>query len=391
MLDFGPATPASLPRHSQSQSPGQSQSQRPAAKPRTTRARARTAAPAPAPAPELAPALALISDTPASDAAGTSALGELPSGTPAEPMLARGSAATPVPMATPVAAEPLPDLVALTALQRVLVFDVETTGTDKRNDQVIELCVQYGLDGSQSKTWRFKPSCAINPGAQAVHGISMDELADCPSFGDGADEILAIFAEADVVIGYNVAFDIDMLQSEFERLRRPGIDFSGKTIVDAFRLWQQCEPRSLQHAHKRFVGDSFDAAHSASADVAATARVLEGMLRAFGLHDRDWTAIADVCDPTRASWVGPSRHLQWDADGAIIITFGKHSGAQLHVLACSKDSGYLAWVADKDFPAHVIEICKKAIELGGDEFLAWARRRYGQPAPTAAPPFAGRS
>jgi DNA polymerase-3 subunit epsilon len=303
----------------------------------------------------------------------------------------------PLPVATPVASavadatvEP-PALVAAALPQRVLVFDVETTGTDKRSDQVIELCVQYGLDGSQSKTWRFKPSCPINPGAQAVHGISMDELADCPAFGEGADEIVAIFADADVVIGYNIAFDIDMLQSEFGRLGRPPIDFHGKTIVDAFRLWQQCEPRSLQHAHKRFVGDSFAAAHSASADVAATARVLEGMLRAFGLHDRDWTAIADVCDPSRASWVGPSRHLQWDVEGSIVITFGKHKGAALHVLARGNDAGYLQWVADKDFPAHVIEICKKAQDLDGDAFLAWARRRYGQPAPTAAPPFAGDS
>jgi DNA polymerase-3 subunit epsilon len=293
-------------------------------------------------------------------------------------------------VANDLATEPPPVFVAA-AGQRVLVFDVETTGTDKRNDQVIELCVQYGLDGSQSKTWRIKPSCPINPGAQAVHGISMDELADCPSFGEVADEIVAMFADAEVVIGYNIAFDIDMLQAEFGRLGRYPIDFHGKTIVDAFRLWQQCEPRSLQHAHKRFVGDSFAAAHSASADVAATARVLEGMLRAFGLHDRDWTAIAEVCDPSRSSWVGPSRHLQWDAEGSIVLTFGKHKGAALHVLARGNDAGYLQWVADKDFPAHVIEICKKAQDLEGEEFLAWARRRYGQPAPTAAPPFATRS
>jgi len=219
----------------------------------------------------------------------------------------------------------------------------------------------------------------------------MEDLAGCPSFAACADEIIQVFASAEVVIGYNLAFDIDMLQSEYARLRRPGIDFSGKTIVDAFRLWQQCEPRSLQHAHKRFVGDSFAAAHSASADVAATARVLQGMLRAFGLDDRDWGAIAGVCDPQRSSWVGPSRHLQWDAQGTIVLTFGKHSGTPLHELARSKDSGYLAWIADKDFPAHVIEVCRKALDLAKDDFLAWARRRYGQPAPTVAPPFATRA
>src|SRR5215207_3055129 len=101
--------------------------------------------------------------------------------------------------------------------QRVLVSDVETTGTDRRRDQVIELCVQDGLDGAaSSRIWRFKPSVPINPGAQAVHGISMEDLAGCPSFGACAEEIVEVFTAAEVVIGYNLAFDIDMLQSEYE-------------------------------------------------------------------------------------------------------------------------------------------------------------------------------
>jgi DNA polymerase-3 subunit epsilon len=271
----------------------------------------------------------------------------------------------------------------------LLVFDVETTGTDKRRDQVIELCVQFGVaDGSPSRTWRFRPQVPISPGAQNVHGISMEDLAGCPEFGQSADEIFALFSRAEVIVGYNLAFDIDMLQAEFERLRRGPIDFSGKTIVDAFRLWQQCEPRSLQHAHLRFVGDSFAAAHSASADVAATGRVLRGMLQAFGLAGRDWGAIAGVCDPQRSSWVGPSRHLQWDDAGEVIITFGKHSGAKMHLLAHGEDAGYLRWILDKDFPPHVAEICRSALSQTGPEFLVWARRRYGQAAPTATPPFA---
>src|SRR5947208_1127801 len=82
-------------------------------------------------------------------------------------------------------------------------------------------------------------------------------------------EPAAAFAETDVIVGYNIAFDIDMLQAEYTRIGKPLLDLTGKKIVDALRLWQQCEPRSLQHAHQRFVGNGFAAAHSASADVAA--------------------------------------------------------------------------------------------------------------------------
>lgn len=272
--------------------------------------------------------------------------------------------------------------------QKIIVFDCETTGIDFTKDQVIELCVQHGLDDTaHSRTWRIKPSVPIHPAAQAVHGITMADLASCAAFAEYADEIAMVFAQADVIVGYNLSFDVDMLQAEYARINRPPLDLSGKKIVDAFRLWQQCEPRSLQHAHRRFVGDEFAAAHSASADVAATGRVLVGMLRHFQLDGHDWSQIASVCDPGRASWVGPSRHLRWENE-VIVLGFGKHMGMPLHELASGPDRSFLLWVLSKDFPLHVGEICKAALERPGDDFVAWARARYGQPAPTAQPPFA---
>ena len=271
---------------------------------------------------------------------------------------------------------------------RIIVFDCETTGIDFAKDQVIELCVQHGLEpGANSRVWRIKPEVPIHPAAQQVHGISIDELADCPAFGAIADEIADVFAEAEVIVGYNLSFDIDMLQAEYARIGRAPLDLSHKKIVDPFRLWQQCEPRSLQHAHRRFVGDEFASAHSASADVAATGRVLVGMLRQFELQDRDWGQIASVCDPGRASWVGPSRHLRWDGE-VIVLGFGKHMGMPLTELAAGPDRSFLRWVIEKDFPPHVAEICKAALERSADELLGWVRSRYGQPAPTAQPPFA---
>ena len=271
---------------------------------------------------------------------------------------------------------------------RIVVFDCETTGTDRIQDQVIELCIQRGLsDDAPSQTWRIKPTAPIHPGAQAVHGIARAELEGSPGFAEVADAIAAVFAETDVIVGYNIAFDIDMLQAEYTRIGRPLLDLNGKKIVDAFRLWQQCEPRSLQHAHQRFVGNGFASAHSASADVAATGRVLTGMLRMFNLADQDWESIACKCDPqyaSRASWVGPSRHLRWEGD-AVVLGFGKHANAAVHTLAAGPDRSFLRWVVEKDFPLHVGEVCRAALELSGDAFLAWARQRYPYTPAVAAP------
>ena len=310
--------------------------------------------------------------------------------TSAAPIVAT-SAAPIVASAEPIVARSAAPIVATPAEPVILVFDCETTGTDRVRDQVIELCVQCGLaENAPSQVWRIKPSVSIHPGAQAVHGITAEELASCPSFDVVAAELAALFATADVIIGYNLAFDIDMLQAEYARIGKPLLDFSAIKIVDAFRLWQQCEPRSLQHAHQRFVGGEFAAAHTASADVAATGRVLAGMLRHFALDGQDWDQIASKADPLgaqRASWVGPSRHLRWENE-VIVLGFGKHGGAPVHELAAGPDRSFLKWVVEKDFPVHVAEVCRAALDLAGDAFLSWARDRYGVPAPTAQPPFA---
>jgi len=297
----------------------------------------------------------------------------------------------------PTDAEPALQPAAAPATPTVIIFDCETTGTDRTKDQIIELCIQRGLSddipATDIKTWRIKPAAVIHPGALAVHGIKQEDLADCPDFAQLADEIAAEFATADVIVGYNITFDIDMLQAEYARIGKPLLDFTPKKIVDAFRLWQQCEPRSLQHAHQRFVGNAFEAAHTASADVAATGRVLAGMLRAFELDGQDWDQIATKADPLssgRTAWVGPSRHLRWEGE-VVVIAFGKYSNRPLHELAARSDSGdrsFLAWMLERDFPQHVTEVCRAALEKPGEEFLAWARQRYGQPAPTTTPPFA---
>ena len=107
-------------------------------------------------------------------------------------------------------------------------------------------------------------------------------------------ELHALFGDARVLIGYNVAFDLDMLQAEFARAGLPPLDVAGKLIVDPYRLWGAMEPRGLQYAHRRFVGSDFDGAHRAGADVAATAAVLCGMLAAFGLQP-EWYSLAELC------------------------------------------------------------------------------------------------
>ena len=265
---------------------------------------------------------------------------------------------------------------------RIVVLDVESTGKVWATDQIIELCLRFGLEqDAASRTWRIRPSVAIHPEATAVHGITAEAVAGSPSFSEVAPEFLLPLSEADVVVGYNVAFDLDMLQAELSRAAIPPLDLTGKLVVDVLRLWHHVEPRTLVAALAKFCGEDLVNAHQAAADVAATARVLVSMLEAYGLADKSWAEIAVAANPfaNRGSWLGPSFHIQWDESGAVVFGFGRYKGCQV----AHADAGFLRWVLAKDFPPHVKKICSIALERRG-RFGEWISLYYRRPAAKVA-------
>jgi DNA polymerase III subunit epsilon len=259
----------------------------------------------------------------------------------------------------------------------IVVLDVESTGKDRSTDQIIELCLQLGIGPSaESRTWRIRPSIEIHPEAARVHGITAEDLASCPPFADVALEFRPLLEAADVIIGFNASFDLDMIQAEISRAKMPPIDLSAKHLVCALRLWHHVEPRTLVAAHEKFCGEPMTDAHQAAADVAATARVLIAMLETFGLAGKEWPEIAALSNPFsgRLNWVGPSLHIQRDASGAVVFGFGKHKGLAVD----QADGGFLRWVLGKDFPPHVQDICRVALERRG-QFKDWIARYYPPP------------
>ena len=146
----------------------------------------------------------------------------------------------------------------------ILFFDIESTGLNIASDSIIELCfVKVFPDGEQRvKTWRVKPwdyerNCQrpINPSAQAVHGISAEDLADCPTFYQIMDEVVEWLSGSDLA-GFNSAkFDLPMLAEEIERVRRfmqvnIDIDLHKKKMVDVQTIFHKMEPLNLKDAYR---------------------------------------------------------------------------------------------------------------------------------------------
>ena len=111
-----------------------------------------------------------------------------------------------------------PDLLEKSKLATYAVIDTETTGMDK-HDQIIELSVTR-LQGGKvtgTKTWRCKPTVPIHPDAEGIHGISIEQLDDCPSFEDILTDFIEFIEDA-ILVAHNAPFDQRMLQQDLDRV-----------------------------------------------------------------------------------------------------------------------------------------------------------------------------
>lgn len=138
-----------------------------------------------------------------------------------------------------------PSATARIRTMRRIVLDTETTGLEYRlGDRVIEIgCVE--LVGRRLSGRRFhkylNPEREIDPGAQAVHGLTNEFLADKPKFADIADELVDFIQGAELVI-HNAAFDVGFLNHEFGLLGRDLLDAFCPGVIDTWRMARELRP-----------------------------------------------------------------------------------------------------------------------------------------------------
>ena len=98
-----------------------------------------------------------------------------------------------------------------------LYIDVETTGLDKRQDEILELAIvpfRYDKEGQifqRGKGWAQlrQPSKPIDPKVTAIHGIT-NEMVEGKSIDP--DKVASLIAGADIIVTHNAAFDRPFLE-----------------------------------------------------------------------------------------------------------------------------------------------------------------------------------
>ncbi len=230
----------------------------------------------------------------------------------------------------------------------LVFFDLETTGTDIAKDRIIEISyVKVFPNGKEeSKTIRINPEIPIPPASTAVHGITDDDVKDCPLFKNVAKQLAAQIEGCDLA-GYNSnRFDIPLLAEEFLRAG-VDIDLTRRKFIDVQTIFHKMEQRTLAAAYKFYCQKTLEHAHTAAADAMATYEVLKAQLDRYPNLKNDMAFLSEFSSFTNN--VDFAGRMIYNGKGKEVFNFGKYKGRLVEEIF-KQDPAYYGWMMGGDFP-----------------------------------------
>jgi DNA polymerase-3 subunit epsilon len=168
---------------------------------------------------------------------------------------------------------------------RQIVLDTETTGLSAaQGHRIIEIgcleMVNRRLTGREFHRF-LNPDRDIDEGAEAVHGISREQLETEPRFHEIVDEFIAFVKDAELVI-HNADFDVGFIENELRLMDHAQPKITDHcTVLDTLTLAREIHPgqrNSLDALCKRYDVDASNRdVHGALLDSGLLARVYLAM------------------------------------------------------------------------------------------------------------------
>lgn len=159
----------------------------------------------------------------------------------------------------------------------IIVFDVESTGTDVTKDEIIQIAaIKIDKEGEVIDSFeRFiKPNKSVG-NSVLVHGFSDEYLKE---YGEDKEKVFKEFLEYSkgaLIVGHNVNYDISILNSELERCKMNKSKFKG--VYDTLDIYRRFYPNLPNHKLEtlsKIFPIKHSPSHNALDDVKATAYLL---------------------------------------------------------------------------------------------------------------------
>lgn len=159
----------------------------------------------------------------------------------------------------------------------IIVFDVESTGTDVTEDEIIQIAaIKINSKGIViGKFEKFIKNDKSVGTSQYVHGFSDAFLREN---GEDKRTVLLEFCEFiknSIIVGHNVQFDINILTSELKRLKMNSIDIKG--FYDTLDIYRRFYPEATNHKLEtlsKIFNTKNKPSHDAMDDILATGELL---------------------------------------------------------------------------------------------------------------------
>ncbi len=240
----------------------------------------------------------------------------------------------------------------------LIFFDLETTGINITKDRIVEISLLkvYPNGKEEVKSRRINPEMPIPSQATAIHGITDDDVKECPTFKQ-ISKSLADWMEGCDIAGFNSSrFDVPLLAEEF---LRAGVDFdmSKRKFVDVQIIFHKKEQRTLEAAYKFYCDKELVNAHSAEADTFATYEVLKSQLDRYPDLQNDMAFLSQEFSSFNNN-VDFAGRMIYDENGVEMFNFGKHKGRRVSEVF-EKEPGYYSWMMDGDFPLNTKQALTK--------------------------------
>lgn len=246
----------------------------------------------------------------------------------------------------------------------LVFFDLETTGINISRDRIIEVSIlKVSPNGKEeSRTWRVNPEMPIPKESTEIHGITDEDVKDCPTFKEIAKTLAALIKGCDLA-GYNSnRFDIPMLAEEFLRVG-VDVDLNKRKFVDVQTIFHKMEQRTLSAAYRFYCNKDLENAHTAMADTMATYEVLKAQLDRYPTLKNDVNYLSEFSSFTNN--VDFAGRLIYNEKKEEVINFGKYKG-RLVTEVLKTDPNFYDWVMKGDFPLNTKNALTK-IKLRGSQ------------------------
>ena len=191
-----------------------------------------------------------------------------------------------------------------TKVDKLVCFDVESTGVSVENDRIVQAFVGLmGMDGEwiEKREWLIDPGIEVPQGASDVHGYTTERIrevgrkdADAAIF-EIYCTILEWASESSPLVIFNARYDASILDRELGRQHKR-FDLTGISIVDPFvcdkaKFKYRKGSRKLVDVAPHYGVSTEGSLHDAMVDCRITGHIALKMIESWqgtlaGLHDK---------------------------------------------------------------------------------------------------------